>query len=80
MRGGTSKIEVARKSGGDWCPLGKLAEYRRNEVWLLIGFKMRDTLGVVPERVPKVGLRKFLLLVAFHEIVFVFVFVFFVLF
>lgn len=36
--------------------LGKLAEDRRNEVWLLSGLRVKGVLEAVAERVPKVGI------------------------
>ena len=36
--------------------LGKLAEDRRNEVWLLSGLRAKGVLEAVAERVPKVGI------------------------
>ncbi|KAF8200267.1 alpha,alpha-trehalose-phosphate synthase [Pholiota molesta] len=36
--------------------LGKLAEDRRNEVWLLSGLQVRGVLEAVAEKVPKVGI------------------------
>jgi trehalose-6-phosphatase len=42
--------------------LGKLAEDRRNEVWLLSGLQVRGVLEAVAEKVPKVGIVYVLLL------------------
>ena len=36
--------------------LGKLAEDRKNEVWLLSGLRVKGVLEAVAERVPKVGI------------------------
>ncbi|KAF8963230.1 alpha,alpha-trehalose-phosphate synthase [Flammula alnicola] len=53
---GNSEVELPKEVEDAIGVLGKLAEDRRSEVWLLSGLQMKGVLEAVAERVPKVGI------------------------
>jgi len=54
--GEQAKLELPEEVEEAIGVLGKLAEDRRNEVWLLSGLRVKGVLEAVAERVPKVGI------------------------
>jgi len=54
--GGELKLKLPEEVEEAIGVLGKLAEDRRNEVWLLSGLRVKGVLEAVAERVPKVGI------------------------